>query len=236
MTVSESNMDKTAVITGGSEGLGAALAEALVAQGWVVRIDGRRPDRLRRTAARVGAVPVAGDVTDASHRAELLGAGPIDLVINNAGSLGPVPLPALAHASLTAVRDLFEANVVAPLALMQEAAPRMEGRHGAIINITSDAAVEAYPGWGAYGASKAALEQLSAVFAVERPDLRVWWIDPGDMRTSMHRAAFPGTDISDRPLPEAVAPVVLSLLVERPPSGRLRAADLLAPGRAAVAR
>lgn len=220
--------NRVAVVTGGSEGFGREVAAALVADGWTVRIDGRRSELLERVAAEIGAEAIPGDVTEAAHRTRLLGDGPLDLLVNNAGSLGPTPLPLLDRFPLDAVRDLLDANVVAPLALIQEAIPRLSQRAGAIVNVTSDAAVEPYPGWGGYGASKAALEQASAVLAAERPDVRVWWFDPGDMRTSMHQAAFPGEDISDRPLPAAVVPAFLSLLLNRPPSGRIRGADLLA--------
>jgi NAD(P)-dependent dehydrogenase (short-subunit alcohol dehydrogenase family) len=229
-----------ALVTGGSDGFGRAVAAELVSAGWSVRVDGRRRDELVAAAAATGAEAVAGDVTDPRHRRRLLPAG-LDLLVNNAGALGPSPLPPLRHLDPAALREVYEVNVVAPLALMVEALPRLERSGGAVINVTSDAAVEAYPGWGAYGSSKAALEQLGRVFAAENPGVRVWTLDPGDMRTAMHQAAFPGEDISDRPEPETAAPAVLALWRLRPPSGRYRAADLLpadgaSPGPASLSR
>ncbi|HEY8081275.1 MAG TPA: SDR family oxidoreductase, partial [Acidimicrobiales bacterium] len=153
--------------------------------------------------------------------------GGIDLLVNNASDLGPSPLVHLEALALDEYARLFESNVLAPLALIQRTLPQLRERGGAIVNVTSDAAVEGYEGWGGYGSTKAALEQLSNVLAAEEPGLRVWWLDPGDMRTEMHQAAFPGEDISDRALPESIAPVVLRLVRERPASGRVRAADLL---------
>jgi NAD(P)-dependent dehydrogenase (short-subunit alcohol dehydrogenase family) len=223
---------QTAIITGGSRGLGAALAAELVSDGWNVLVDGRDADALHATAERTGARAVPGDVTDADHRAVLVAAawelGGLDLLVNNASDLGPSPLPTLRHHPLDVLEALYRVNVVAPLGLIQEAAPLLVARHGAIVNVTSDAAIEAYGGWGGYGSSKAALDQLTNVLGVEEPDVRVWSFDPGDMRTQMHQDAFPGEDISDRPEPEAVVPALRRLLVERPPSGRYRAADLLA--------
>jgi NAD(P)-dependent dehydrogenase (short-subunit alcohol dehydrogenase family) len=222
----------TAIVTGGSRGFGRALAGALVDAGWSVVVDGRDEAALAATAAALGdrLHVVVGDVTDPSHRTALVEAtrlgGGLDLLVNNASSLGPSPLPRLADVPRTALRELHEVNVLAPLALIQLALPLLRESGGAVLNVTSDAAVEPYEGWGAYGASKAALEQLSNVLGVEEPDVRVWWLDPGDMRTDMHQAAFPGEDISDRPLPETVAPVVLHVLSARPPSGRIRAADV----------
>ena len=206
------------IVTGGSRGLGLAFAGVLRDAGWNVVTDGRSssdtPGYLR------------GDVTDPAHRAALIAAVPsLDLLINNAGTLGPSPLPSVSSLSPDALRDLFETNIVAPLALTQLALPLLAASHGVIINVTSDAAVEAYEGWGGYGASKSALERLGAVLGVERSDVTVWQVDPGDVRTKMHQDAFPGEDISDRPLPAAVAPALLGLLAKRPPSGRHRLAD-----------
>jgi NAD(P)-dependent dehydrogenase (short-subunit alcohol dehydrogenase family) len=216
-----------AIVTGASRGLGRALARALLADGWHVVVDARRAGHL--PAALPDAVVVPGDVTDPAHRVALAtavsGLGRLDLLVNNASDLGPSPLPRLADVPPAAVRDVFETNVLAPLALTQAFLPRLRAAHGTILNVSSDAAVEAYEGWGAYGASKAALDQLTAVLAAEEPDLSVYAVDPGDMRTEMHQAAFPGEDISDRPEPEAVVPVLLRLITTRPPSGRLRAAD-----------
>ena len=175
---------------------------------------------------------MAGDVADADHRAALVATatelGRLDLLVNNASVLGPSPQPALADYPLDVLGDLYRVNVLAPLGLVQAALPLLRASGGTIVNVTSDAAVEGYEGWGGYGSSKAALEQLSNVLAAEQPELRVYWFDPGDMRTAMHQEAFPGEDISDRPEPESVVPALQRLLAERPPSGRYRAADLLA--------
>ncbi len=224
-------MSPTAVLTGASRGLGFALAEALAERGWRLVIDARNADDLEaaraRLAERTEVLAVAGDVADAWHRGRLLWlAGErIDLLVNNAGTLGASPLPALADYPLDVLRQAFEVNVLAPLALVQLALPRM-AVGGRVVNVTSDAAVEAYEGWGGYGASKAALEQLSRVLAVERPDLRVYSVDPGDMNTRMHQEAFPGEDISDRPPPSASVPGLLALVDGDVPSGRHRAAEL----------
>jgi NAD(P)-dependent dehydrogenase (short-subunit alcohol dehydrogenase family) len=171
-------------------------------------------------------IRVPGDVTDPAHRVALveaaLATGRLDLLVNNAGILGPSPQPPLAGYPLATLRDVFEVNVFAPLALTQLALPALRKAGGAVVTVTSDAAVEAYAGWGGYGAAKAAAEQASNVLAVEEPDLRVWWVDPGDLRTQMHAEAFPGEDISDRPLPETVAPAFVDLVTARPASGRVR--------------
>jgi NAD(P)-dependent dehydrogenase (short-subunit alcohol dehydrogenase family) len=222
----------TAIITGGSRGFGFALAGALAAKQWNVVIDGRDRTSLDTAARQLGdrVQAVAGDVAEHAHREALVSAadelGGLDLLVNNAGALGPSPLPRIGDVDPEDLVDLLRVNVAAPLALTQLALPQLTTRGGAVVNITSDAAVEAYEGWGAYGSSKAALEQWSSVLAVEVPGIRVWWFDPGDMRTGMHQAAFPGEDISDRPLPESVTPAFLRLLDLRPPSGRIRAADL----------
>jgi NAD(P)-dependent dehydrogenase (short-subunit alcohol dehydrogenase family) len=224
---------RTAIITGGSRGLGYALAGDLAHDGWNVLIDGRDAGTVHAAAERLGpyvrAIP--GDVADARHRDELVGTawelGGLQLLVNNASMLGPSPLPTLRHHPLDVLEELYRVNVVAPLGLIQVALPLLAGRAGAIVDVTSDAAVEAYGGWGGYGSSKAALDQLTAVLAVEEPEVRVWSFDPGDMRTRMHQEAFPGEDISDRPEPETVVPALRRLLAGRPPSGRYRAADLL---------
>ena len=217
---------RTAIITGGSRGLGLALATDLAGDGWHVIVDGRHAEPLD------GIRVIPGDVTDPAHREALVAAaweaGGLDLLVNNASALGRSPLPTLRHHPLDVLEDVYRTNVVAPLGLVQEALPLLVPRHGAIVNVTSDAAVEAYGGWGGYGSSKAALDQLSNVLAVEEPDVRVWAFDPGDMRTQMHQDAFPGEDISDRPEPATVVPALRRLLADRPPSGRYRAADLLA--------
>jgi NAD(P)-dependent dehydrogenase (short-subunit alcohol dehydrogenase family) len=225
-----------AVITGGSRGLGRALSAALLGRGWSVVVDGRDPGALAEAERSLGAPPgtlvaLAGDVTDPTHRRALLGAaerlGGLDLLVNNASTLGATPLPALAGYPLEELRRVHGVNVVAPLALVQEALPLLRrSRDPRIVNVTSDAAVEAYPGWGGYGSSKAALEQLSAVLAVEEPGVRVWALDPGDMRTQMHQDAFPGEDISDRPPPEEVVPLIVALIEGSDPSARRRAAEV----------
>jgi len=227
-------MTTTTIITGGSRGFGLALAGALVTAGWDVVIDSRDRSTLERAAAGLGshAHAVAGDIADAEHRQDLISAarqlGDLKLLVNNASSLGPSPLPRLRDLVIDDLIELYRVNVAAPLAMVQLALPLLETGGGAAVNLTSDAAVEAYEGWGAYGSSKAALEQLSNVLSVEEPAVRIWWLDPGDMRTDMHQAAFLGEDITDRPLPETIAPVIFELLSSRPPSGRVRAVDLLA--------
>jgi NAD(P)-dependent dehydrogenase (short-subunit alcohol dehydrogenase family) len=221
-----------AVITGASRGLGLALARELVADGWTLVIDARGAEALDEAAASLPAsnvVALAGDIADASHRAALVEAaerlGGIDLLVNNASVLGPSPLPSLATVPLDAVRGTYEVNVFAPLALVQAALPSLRRQRGTIINITSDAAVEAYAGWGVYGSSKAALEQLGNVLKEEEPDVHIYTFDPGDMRTQMHQDAFAGEDISDRPEPETVVPALHHVISERPPSGRYRVTD-----------
>ncbi len=217
----------TAIVTGASAGLGRALAAALVSREWTVIGDGRDAAALHRAAEEIGFTAVPGDVADPAHRgalAEAAGAH-LDLLVNNASTLGLSPLPSLASYPLADLEAVYRVNVFAPLALVQLLLPALSG--GVLIDVSSDAAVEAYEGWGGYGSAKAALDQLTAVLGVERPDLAVYAVDPGDMRTAMHQAAFPGEDISDRPLPETSVPAFLRLLDERPPSGRYRAADLL---------
>jgi NAD(P)-dependent dehydrogenase (short-subunit alcohol dehydrogenase family) len=181
-----------------------------------------------------GVRAVPGDVVDPGHRADMVAAvgGRLDLLVHNASALGPSPLPRLADYPLDALRRVYEVDVIAPLALTQVALPALQAAAAPIVVVlSSDAAVEAYPGWGGYGSAKAALDHLAAVLAVEHPELRVYAFDPGDMRTAMHQAAFPGEDISDRAEPAAVVPALLRLLDERPGSGRYRAADLLAASR-----
>jgi len=228
-----STSQPTALVTGAGRGLGLALARALLASGWRVIVDARRAGHL--AADLPGAVVVPGDVTDPPHRDALAsavnGLAPageqrLDLLVNNASDLGPAPLPRLSDVPLAAVRRVYETNLIAPLAVTQTFLPLLRASHGIVVNISSDAAVEAYQGWGAYGSSKAALDQLTAVLAAEEPGLAVYSVDPGDMRTEMHQAAFPNDDISDRPAPETVVPALLRLITTRPPSGRLRAADL----------
>jgi NAD(P)-dependent dehydrogenase (short-subunit alcohol dehydrogenase family) len=231
-----------AIVTGASRGLGRALAGGLAAAGWELVIDARDGVALAGAGDEIGpaATVIPGDITDPAHRGALAAAarrlGGVDLLVNNAGILGPSPQPRLADYPLDTLRDVYEVNVVAPLALTQLVLPTLRSRRGGIVNITSDAAVEAYPGWGGYGSAKAALEQASRVLAAEEPAVRVWWVDPGDLRTRMHQEAFPGEDISDRPEPESVVPAFLRLLTARPPSGRLRAADILESAPAGGAR
>jgi NAD(P)-dependent dehydrogenase (short-subunit alcohol dehydrogenase family) len=228
---------QTALITGGSKGFGLALAQSLVADGWSVVVDGRDREVMHAAITRLQAVSsgqpvigIVGDIADPSHRDALVRAAGngLHLVVNNASTLGPSPQPNLADYPLDEYRRVLEVNVVAPLALAQAVLPLLRERRGTLVNVTSDAAVEGYAGWGGYGSSKAALEQLSNVLAAEEPDVRVYWFDPGDMRTEMHQAAFPGEDISDRPPPETVVPALRRLLATAPPSGRFRASELLA--------
>jgi NAD(P)-dependent dehydrogenase (short-subunit alcohol dehydrogenase family) len=223
---------KNAIVTGASRGLGLALADQLVEAGWNVVIDARGAEALAAAEARLGdmVISISGDITDATHRNALLAALPgdkLDLLVNNAGILGPSPLPAVADFDPDALQAIFDVNVIAPLLLTQAALPLLRASRGIVLDVTSDAAVEAYPGWGGYGAAKAATEQLRNVLAAEEPDVTVWRVDPGDLRTEMHQLAFPGEDITDRPLPEEVAPGLLGLLFERPPSGRYRLTEFV---------
>jgi NAD(P)-dependent dehydrogenase (short-subunit alcohol dehydrogenase family) len=224
-------MPSTALITGASRGLGLALARRLAERGWRLVLDARGAEALedarRELAALTEVTALAGDVADDWHRAALVEAagGRIDALVNNASVLGPSPQPALADYPLHALEEVVRVNTLAPLALIQAALPSLPA--GArVVNVTSDAAVEAYEGWGGYGSSKAALEQLTRILAVERPQLHVYAFDPGDMNTALHQAAFPGEDISDRPPPEDSVPALLELLEGDLPSGRYRAADL----------
>jgi NAD(P)-dependent dehydrogenase (short-subunit alcohol dehydrogenase family) len=222
-----------ALITGASLGLGRALATELARRGWSLVVDGRRGDLLDDLVgglapASVTALP--GDVADPAHRAGLFEAvrrhGRLDLLVNNASDLGPSPLPHLTDYPLDRLAEVFAIDVLAPVALIQLVHPLLVAGKGTIVNISSDAGVEAYEGWGGYGSAKAALDQVSAVLGVEEPALNVYAFDPGDMRTAMHQMAFPGDDISDRPAPETVVPALLALIDRRPPSGRYRARDL----------
>jgi NAD(P)-dependent dehydrogenase (short-subunit alcohol dehydrogenase family) len=225
--------ERTALITGGSRGLGRALAHALARDGWKLIIDARGVDALDAVAAELpGDVrAIAGDLGDSWHRAALLSAvdegDGLDLLVNNASTLGAAPLPRLAEYPLDELERAFRTNTIAPLALVQSLLPALTRRRGAVLGISSDAAVEAYAGWGGYGATKAAFEQISHVLSVEEPELAVWWIDPGEMRTAMLRDAMPEEDLSGTPPPEAVVPALLRLIDERPPSGRYTAEGLL---------
>lgn len=219
------------IITGASRGLGLALAHSLAERGWALVLDARGPEDLERAAAELGrltkVVAIAGDVSDPDHRLELIAAAGerIDMLVNNASVLGPSPQPALADYPLDELERVYRVNVLAPLALVQLALPRfVDGAR--ILNVTSDAAIEPYEGWGGYGPSKAALEQLTTILAVEHPALYVYAVDPGDMRTRMHQEAFPGEDITDRPEPEESVPGLLALIEGAYPSGRYRAREL----------
>jgi NAD(P)-dependent dehydrogenase (short-subunit alcohol dehydrogenase family) len=226
----------TAIITGASRGLGLALARALADRGYRLVIDARGAPELQRVATDLEAIThvraLPGDVADDWHRGALIDAAGerVDLLVNNASTLGPSPQPELAAYPLETLRHVYDVNVIAPLALAQLALPLMpEG--GCIVNVTSDAAVEAYEGWGGYGSAKAALDQLTAILATEQPSVRVYTVDPGDMRTQMHQEAFPGEDISDRPPPEDSVPGLLELIESSLPSGRYRAREVLVSGR-----
>ncbi len=247
MTETTTSDRPVAVITGASAGLGLALAHGLAGLGWRLVIDGRRAELLESAAEEIrrgvpdpqdeaGAtdsggdvIAIAGDVTDARHREELAavvaGLGRLDLLVNNASHLGPSPQPELADYPLDELRRVYEVDVIAPIALTQHLLPVLKASGGTVISISSDAAVEAYEGWGGYGSAKAALDHASAVLAAEQPELAVYAVDPGDLRTAMHQAAFPGEDISDRPEPATVVPAFLRLIATRPPSGRYRAAE-----------
>jgi NAD(P)-dependent dehydrogenase (short-subunit alcohol dehydrogenase family) len=229
---------RVAIITGASRGFGRALATALAGRGWSLVLDARGEAALRTLGATLPGqvVLVPGDVTETAHRGALVDAahrlGSIDLLCNNASELGPSPLPVLASYPEDTLARVYATNVLAPLALIRLALPSLRRRGGAIVNVSSDAAVEAYATWGGYGSSKAALDHASRVLAFEEPDVRTYAFDPGDMRTDMHQRAFPGEDISDRALPETVVPALLRLLDERRSSGRYSAAELLQVERA----
>jgi NAD(P)-dependent dehydrogenase (short-subunit alcohol dehydrogenase family) len=222
-----------ALITGASLGLGRALATELARRGWSLVVDARRADLLDDLVATLptgSLTALPGDVSDPAHRTALRSAverhGRLDLLVNNASTLGPSPQPRLRDYPLDQLAAVYEIDVLAPIALVQLVHELLIASAGTVVNISSDAGVEAYEGWGGYGSAKAALDQTSAVLAVEEPGLRVYAFDPGDMRTDMHQRAFPGEDISDRPDPASVIPSLLALVEGRPASGRYRASDL----------
>jgi len=225
---------KNALITGASRGLGLALARQLAQKGWGLIIDARGKKALEQAqtelSAKTKVIAIAGDVTAESHRRKLLKAakeiGGLDALVNNASLLGPSPQPSLLAYPLGVLEQVYRANVIAPLALIQRLHSTLK-LDACIINVTSDAGVEAYSGWGGYGSSKAALEHLSHILAEENPSLRVYWVDPGDMRTQMQQDAFPDEDISDRPLPDESVPGLLALIEGQQPSGRYRVRELV---------
>jgi NAD(P)-dependent dehydrogenase (short-subunit alcohol dehydrogenase family) len=221
-----------AVITGASRGLGLELARTLSERGWDLIVDardGRALEEAVRPLARATALP--GDVGDPRHREEIAraasGSGRLDLLVNNASTLGPSPRPQLADYPLDELERVLATNVAAPLGMVQALLPLLDRSGGTIVNVTSDAGREPYDGWGGYGASKAALDQMTAILAAEHPSLAIYSFDPGDMRTAMHQEAFPGEDISDRADPATIAPVLARLVEKRPPSGRYAAGDLV---------
>ncbi len=224
---------RAALITGASRGLGLALARRLATDGWTLIIDARGEEGLEAARAELATLTdvtaIAGNVMDPEHRKELAGAakdiGGLDALVNNASVLGPSPQPDLLDYPLGVLEQVYKTNVIAPLALIQAVHHDLKP-DARIVNVTSDAAVEPYEGWGGYGSSKAALEQLSNILAAENPQWRVYWVDPGDMRTRMHQEAFPDEDISDRPLPEESVPGFVHLLTGDRPSGRFAARDL----------
>lgn len=228
MNTSDQPTQRVALVTGGSAGLGRALVTGLLDTGWVVITDARRGDRLRDLPPEVIALP--GDITDAAHKAalgdEVARHGRLDLLVHNASNLGPTPLPRLDQVSIEDLQSVWRPNIGAPLVLTAHLLPQLVASGGVLLSISSDAAVEHYPGWGLYGASKAALDHVTVQYAAENPEITGYAVDPGDMRTEMHQAAFPGEDISDRPLPETVVPELLFLISSGLPSGRYRTADL----------
>ena len=233
--MTEQSPQRAALITGASRGLGLALARALADEGWALIIDARGEEAMESASAELSArtrvVAIAGDVADPEHRAALAEAasavGGLDALVNNASILGPSPQPALLDYPLDVLEEVYRTNALSPLALIQVLAAELK-QDARVINVTSDAAVEPYEGWGGYGSSKAALEQLSNILAAENPNLRVYSVDPGDMRTRMHQEAFPDEDISDRPLPEESVPGLLRLITGDLPGGRYAASALTA--------
>ncbi|PKH40735.1 Short-chain dehydrogenase [Nocardioides alpinus] len=220
---------RVALVTGGSTGLGLALTRGLAADGWQVITDGRSEEKFKEADLPDGVTVVVGDLTDADHRARLRadveGRGRLDLLVHNASTLGPLPMRPLAEVDITDLQHVWRTNIGGPLVLTSALLPWLRAADGVLLSISSDAAVHHYGTWGLYGASKAALDHVTLTYG-EETGLTAYAVDPGDMRTAMHQDAFPGEDISDRPLPEAVVPRLLSLLAARPASGRYRAEDL----------
>ena len=231
--MAHSHKTRTALITGASRGLGLALARQLAQQQWNLIIDARGAEALEAARTELSqwtsVTAISGDVTDAHHRQALVEAirafGGLDVLVNNASMLGPSPQPVLLEYPLDVLEQVYRTNVIAPLAIIQTVQHQL-AEDARILNITSDAGIEAYPGWGGYGSSKAALEQLSHILTAEQEMLRIYWVDPGDMRTQMHQDAFPGEDISDRPLPEESVSGLLTLITGTYPSGRYSARTL----------
>jgi len=223
-----------ALVTGASRGLGLALSRTLADRGWALVVDARGEERLHAAAAELSlhttVAAIAGDVADATHRKELVTAaadlGGLDLLVNNASALGPSPQPTVADYPLDELERVYQVNVIAPVALAQLALPLLSRDRGVVVNVSSDAAVEPYPGWGGYGSAKAALDQLTAILGAEQPSLRIYGFDPGDMRTQLQQEAFPGEDISDRADPESVVPALLRLIEGDRPSGRYHVSEL----------
>ena len=227
--MSNNTTARVALVTGGSAGLGRALVRALAAQGWEVLTDGRSEEKFKEAELPEGVTGLVGDLTDAEHRAVLLAEverhGRLDLLVHNASTLGPLPMRPLAEVDIPDLTQVWRTNIGGPLVLTSLLLPWLRAADGVLLSISSDAAVAHYETWGLYGASKAALDHVTLTYAVET-GLTAYAVDPGDMRTAMHQDAFPGEDISDRPLPETVVPRLLALLDARPESGRYRAEDL----------
>jgi NAD(P)-dependent dehydrogenase (short-subunit alcohol dehydrogenase family) len=236
--MTEQSPHRTALITGASRGLGLALARALADEGWTLIINARGEDALENArvelSERTRVTAIAGNVADPEHRSALADAarevGGLDALVNNASILGPSPQPALLDYPLGVLEEVYTTNTLSPLALVQALQNELK-QDARVINVTSDAAVEPYEGWGGYGSSKAALEQISNILAAENPNLRIYRVDPGDMQTRMHQDAFPDEDISDRPLPEESVPGLMELLTGDLPSGRYEARTLAATTR-----
>ena len=220
--------ERVALVTGGSAGLGLALGSELARRGWRVITDGRSEEKFKDAGLPDAVTVVVGDVTDADHRdrlqAEVKTHGRLDLLVHNASTLGPLPMRPLADVDVADLMQVWRTNVGGPLVLTAALLPWLREADGVLLSISSDAAVHHYETWGLYGASKAALDHVTLTFAAET-GLRTYAVDPGDMRTAMHQDAFPGEDISDRPLPETVVPHLLALLDARPESGRYQAGD-----------